>query len=181
MADNWSRRLRGAAGNALVWGASWAAVGFVVFSILRLTGGVKSDSWIDGVGLAIKCGVIGTIAGGAFSAVIGLFYHGRRLSDISWVRFGIGGAVVSAVFVPLFLQTMNILSGDGMVPWHLVLDDIPISAVLGGVAAAFSMKLAQRADRALRAGDADEPEQLESGSPMTSAADREIEPRKRTF
>lgn len=52
----------------------------------------------------------------------------------------------------LFLQLMNWLSGDGQVPWALVLDDIPLTAVLGGIAAGGSLKLAQYAETSLRAG-----------------------------
>jgi hypothetical protein len=59
--------------------------------------------------------------------------------------------VVTGVFVPLFLQLMNLISGDGLVPWHLVLDDGVWGAVFGGVVAAGSLKLAQRAD-AISAG-----------------------------
>jgi hypothetical protein len=55
------------------------------------------------------------------------------------------------VFVPLFLQAMNILSGDGMVPWRLVLDDAIWTAVFGGVVAGGTLKLAQRGE-ALAAG-----------------------------
>jgi hypothetical protein len=50
------------------------------------------------------------------------------------------------VFVPLFLQAMNLISGDGLVPWRLVLDDALWTAVFGGVVAGGSLRLAQRAD-----------------------------------
>ncbi|HRE13515.1 MAG TPA: hypothetical protein PLD37_04890, partial [Usitatibacteraceae bacterium] len=54
---------------------------------------------------------------------------------IGWVRYGLAGGIGAAVFVPLFLQAMNLLSGDGLVAWPLVLDDAPIAAVLGTLAA----------------------------------------------
>jgi hypothetical protein len=44
----------------------------------------------------------------------------------------------------MFLQTMNILSGDGMVPMRLLVDDIIVSTVFGGIVAGVTMKLAQR-------------------------------------
>jgi hypothetical protein len=62
------------------------------------------------------------------------------------VRFGIAGGIATGVFVPLFLQAMNVISGDGMVPWRLVLDDALWTAVFGGVVAGGSLRLAQRAD-----------------------------------
>jgi hypothetical protein len=52
--------------------------------------------------------------------------------------------VITAVFVPLFLQTMNLLSDGHLVPWRLVLDDSLWTGVLGAVAAGGSLKLAQR-------------------------------------
>ena len=120
--DMWFRRLRGLMRNALVWGAGWSAFSLAVFATLRLAG-VSHASWTQGLGLSARFGIVGAVAGGAFSSIIRLVYHGRRLRDINWVRFGIAGAVVTGVFVPLFLQTMNLISGDGLVPWRLVLDD----------------------------------------------------------
>lgn len=116
-----------------------------MLATLRVVG-VLSFPWGELLGFAIRLGIVGAVAGGAFSVVIGLLYHGRRLSEISWVRFGIGGAVVTGLFVPLFLQTMNVLSGDGLVPWELVLDDALWTAVFGGAVAGGSLKLAQLAD-----------------------------------
>ena len=66
------------------------------------------------------------------------------LSEISWLRFGIGGAVLAGLFVPSFLQTMNLLTGGGLVPWSLVFDDAVYSGLFGGITAAGTMILAQR-------------------------------------
>jgi hypothetical protein len=143
--ENFLRRLRGAFGNALVWGAGWVAVGVALLATLRVVG-VLSFPWAELIEFAARLGIVGAVAGGAFSVVIRFLYHGRRLSEISWLRFGIGGVVVTGLFVPLFLQTMNLLSGDGLVPWVLVLDDAPLTAVFGGAVAGGSLKLAQLAD-----------------------------------
>jgi hypothetical protein len=145
-----------------MWGFGWSAAAFVVITTMWLTGNIGEATWFEVVGLSIKFGVWGTIAGGVFSGIIGLLYRGRRLSEISWVRFGLGGAVVTGLFVPLFMQVMNVLSGDGMVPWNLVTDDALITGVFGGLAAGVSLKLAQRADRALRGLES---EPLEGGVP----------------
>ena len=142
------RRLRGAVRNGLVWGAGFAVLGFGLFSVLRLTGVLTRGDWVDGLGLAARMGIVGFIAGGAFSSVIRLVYHGRRLRDINWIRFGIAGGVVTGVFVPLFLQAMNVLTGGHLVPWRLVLDDGVWATVFGAIAAGGSLKLAQRADAA---------------------------------
>ena len=107
-----------------------------------------AGSWLNVIPLAVKFGVVGTIAGAAFSVVVSVFYHGRRLSEISWVRFGIAAGVVTALFVPAFLQTMNLISGSGLAPWGDILDDIPATALFGAIAAASSLRLAQFADKA---------------------------------
>lgn len=162
--DNILRRLRGVLGNALVWGVGWFTAGFAVSAALRVVGILtEAFSWADGLVIATKFGFIGVIAGGAFSTVIRFLYHGRRLSEISWVRFGIGGAVVAGVFVPAFLQTMNGLSGNGLVPWELILDDGLWAAVLGGAAAAGSLKLAQRSDALVPGRGPDRRGRLEGG------------------
>ena len=176
-AENRWRRLRGAMGNALVWGAGWSAAAFAVLAAMRLSGAEADASWLDIVGLSARFGIVGTVAGAAFSAAIGVLYRGRRLSEISWLRFGIGGAVITAVFVPLFLQAMNLLSGDGLVAWGLVLDDAVITAVFGGVAAALSLKLAQRADLALHGSRTDEQELLERADRLMSAGERDTRER----
>ena len=94
----------------------------------------------------MRFGIIGAAMGAAFSAVVRLSFRGRRLADISPLRFGLLGAVVGGVGVPLFLQTMNVLSGDGPIAWGLVTDDGVWATVFGGVAAAGSILLARRAD-----------------------------------
>lgn len=144
------RRLRGALGNALIWGAGWSVLAFVGFGTLRLAGIFSPEApWTYVAGLALRAGMVGFFGGAAFSALVRLLYHGRRLSEINWVRFGIGGGIATGVFVPLFLQAMNLLSGDGLVPWNLVLDDAVWTAAFGAVVSAGSLKLAQRAQAAL--------------------------------
>ena len=152
--DTILRRLRGAFGTALAWGVGWFMAALAILGTLRVTG-VLSPSWTEVFITAVRAGIIGGVSGVAFSSVIRLLYHGRRLSEISWVRFGIGGGIVAGVFVPIFLQVMNLLSGDGMVPWALVLDDIPLVVVLGAAAAGGSLRLAQRATTALPDGTQD--------------------------
>jgi hypothetical protein len=164
--NNLLKRLRGTVVNALVWGLGWSTAGFAVFVVLRLAGGLPDAvSWTEGLVLALRLGLIGGIAGAMFAGVIRLLYRGRRLSEISWVRFGIAAGVATGVFVPLFLQTMNLLSGDGLVPWRLVLDDGVWTAVFGAAAGGGTLRLAQHAAlRGRRQGQLDpseSPERLE--------------------
>lgn len=155
------RRLRGVIGNAVLWGAAWTVLGFG--AVTALTG-----SLLSGVAFAPRFGIIGVITGAAFSSLVPLVYRGRRLSEISPVRFGIAGGIVAGVFVPLFLQAMNVVSG-GAIPWALVLDDAPIAAVLGGLAAGGSLALAQRVRTLAAAGT---PHQLGHGEGLDSFSAR---------
>jgi hypothetical protein len=142
-------RLRAAFRNSLAWGAIWATFGSGVATIMRLADGIPlGRAVLDGIGMGVRIGVVGAIAGAAFFAFIGVVYRGKRLAEISWVRFGVGATVLAGLFVPAFLQTMNVLTGGEMVPWHLVFDDLVLSAVFGGITAAGTMILAQRDEAA---------------------------------
>ena len=138
------QRLRGALGNALVWGAGWFAAALVVMAALRILGFADPGAtWIGALKDAARFGVVGTIAGAAFSSFIGFWYHGRRVREIGWVRFGIGGGIVTGLFVPTFIVVMRFLSGDGFLPFDALLRNGLVGAVFGSVAAAASLRLAQ--------------------------------------
>jgi galactitol-specific phosphotransferase system IIC component len=74
-----------------------------------------------------------------------LRYHGRRISEIGWVRFGIGGGVFAGLFVPAFIVVARLLSGEGFLPPQNLLANGLVAAVLGAVAAGGSLKLTQLA------------------------------------
>ena len=138
-------RLRAAFRNAVVWGLGWGGIGSAIATAMRLVDQIPfGNAVIDGVGMGIRIGFIGAIAGTAFFAFISLAYRGKRLREISWVRFGVGGAILAGLFVPAFLQTMNLITGGSLVPWSLVFDDLVFSAAFGGITAAGTMLLAQR-------------------------------------
>lgn len=172
------RRLRAVVGNAMVWGAGWAALGFAVFAGMKVAGLLSpSVIWLDSIIIAGRLGVMGGITGAAFSAVIRLLYRGRRLAEISCVRFGIGGGVVAGVFVPAFMTVARLLSGDGPLPLDGVLSNGLLAAAFGGVAAGVSLKLAQRAQALLAGESQDRPGVLGSGNPLASAGERDAERR----
>lgn len=142
-------RLRAAFRNAVVWGLGWGAIGSAIATAMRFIDGIPFwNAIVDGLGMGLRIAFIGGIAGTAFFAFISLAYRGKRLRDISWVRFGIGGAILAGLFVPAFLQTMNLISDGSMVPWRLVFDDLIFSAAFGGITAAGTMFLAQRYEAA---------------------------------
>jgi hypothetical protein len=168
------RRLRGALGNALVWGAGWFAAAVAVFAALGFVGSAhKSASWVVVLTTAIKFGVMGTIAGAAFSTFIGLRYHGRRLTEISWVRFGIGGGIVTGLWVPTFLVVARLLAGDDFLPLGALLANGAVGAVLGGAAAAVSLKLAQLEDTRLPSRSRDQADLLEGADRSAWAGERD--------
>lgn len=147
--DDLLLRLRGVLGNAVVWAGSWFAAALAIAAAVMLLGLFPEATWGDALFLAFQFGVVGGVTGGAVAGLMSFVYRGRTLADLSWVRIGIGGAVATAVFVPLFLQTMNLLSGDGLVEWSLVLDDAIWTSVFGGSAAGGSVWMARRSERSL--------------------------------
>ena len=141
--------LRAAFRNSVVWGVTWGVIGTAISTLFRLGDRIPpGNAMLDGLGMGIRIGVVGAIAGAAFVAFIRAAYRGKRLSEISWLRFGVGGAVVAGLFVPTFLQTMSLLTGGGLVPWHLLGDDFLLATAFGGITAAGTMFLAQRDEAA---------------------------------
>ncbi len=144
--SNIRRRLRGALRNAVVWGIGWGILGFATTMLVRMTGLVDAPvSVLDAIGTGIKVGVVGGIAGTAFSAFIALVYRNRRIQDISWWRFGLGGSAVTTVGMTGLMEGASLLSGGGFVPWNLISYDVASFVVFGFGAAAISIKFAQLA------------------------------------
>jgi hypothetical protein len=142
-------RLRATFRNSVVWGVVWGTFGTVVATGMRIRDGIPLiGAMIDGLGMGIRIGIVGGIAGAAFFAFIAEAYRGKRLSQISWLRFGIGGAVVAGLFVPSMMEALSLFTGGGVVPWNLVSDDFVLSAVFGGITAGGTMFLAQRNEAA---------------------------------
>ena len=147
------RLLQATIRNAITWGAAWAVAGGSLLAMAALiapdAGQTSIPARITTAAIAaavwgVRFGLAGAVAGTLFAAVVRLRYRGRRLADISPLRFALLGAVAGGVGVPLYLQTMNVLFGGGAIAWRLVLDDAPLSALLGAVAAAGSILLARR-------------------------------------
>jgi hypothetical protein len=137
-------RLRAIFKNAVVWAVGWGAAGTAVASIMRLFDGIGPlNALLDGIGMGVRIGIAGGIVGAVFAAFISVIYRDKKLSEINWLKFGIGGAVFCGLFLPAFLQTMNLLSGSGFVAWSEINGDALMAAVFGGIIAAGTMKLAQ--------------------------------------
>ena len=144
---NIARRLAGAAKNAAVWGGAWFTLAFGTMIGLRTAGVVVPPEIgvLDVIGMAIRVGIVGGVAGGAFALFVSVLYRGRRLSEISWARFGLGGATVAVLFVLAFFAAGGLVGG-GFPALEDILGDLIMAAGFGGITAGASMWLAQRAE-----------------------------------
>jgi len=139
------RRLRAIFKNAVVWGGIWGVLGTAISAVFRLNDNIPfANAILDGIGMGIRIGVVGGLTGAAFATFIAIAYRGKSLKEISWPKFGLGGAVLAGLFVPTWMQTMNLLSGSGMVPFDLINGDIVMAAAFGGITAAGTMLMAKR-------------------------------------
>lgn len=141
------RRLAGAVRNGVVWGGAWFALAFGTILGLRTAGVVVPPEIgvLDAIGMAIRIGIVGGVAGGAFALFVSALYRGRRLSEISWARFGLGGAAVALLFVLAFFG-IGTLAGGGFPALEDILGDLVMAAGFGGITAGASMWMAQRAE-----------------------------------
>lgn len=160
--------IRAIARNALMWGVAWGALGTVITSIMRVMDGIPMpNAFGDGLGMGIRIGIVGGLVGALFSAFIAIAYRGKRLREISAIKFALVAALLIGLFIPLFLQSTNLISGQPLVPWSLLFDDMLMGVVFGGIVAGGSLKLAQRA----AAQDATDAEVFEDAEPR-----RELDP-----
>ena len=143
------RRIRGALGNALIWGAAWGGAGFAYLSALYLAGGMPETQPLKLIlYVSSNLAITGFVTGGAFSAYLARAYRNRDVLGISALRFAVGGALTAGVFASLITVGARLSAGAG-----ISLDGLLASGmwgvVLGGVTAAGTIKLAQGATRRL--------------------------------
>ena len=131
------RRLRGALGNALVWGGLWFVGTFVLYVGLIVLAGNGTPFEVDVQWILLKIcgihGVVGFITGGAFSAYVAGTYRVRRIEDLSPTRCALGGARVAIPIGILFRIWLRYESGWGLLPLHEVTRPMVIAAVFGGL------------------------------------------------
>ena len=159
------KRWRAVFRNAAMWGLTWGGLGSVVAALFRFNDGIAPMyALLDGIGMGVRIGVVGALAGAAFSTFISMAYRGKRLSEISATRFGLVGAILAGAFVPAWMQTLSLLSGGGLVPFNLINSDIVMATVFGGVTAFGSMFLAQKGEAMNPTTEPELPERMESES-----------------
>jgi len=146
------RNLRGACGNAVVWGATLFGAGFTILSALTLTGlapGAASLGVI--VQLAMSIGITGFVAGAGFSLVLATEYRRHRLEEVQVGGMAIKGAVISVLLAPWVSFAAIGLGGSG-VSLGLLAANVIGFALLGGLTAGGTGMLAQRSARRLELG-----------------------------
>lgn len=92
--STWQRRIRGAIGMGLTWGAAWFGAGML---LLLVIGPDAAD-----VPFPLGFGLLGFLAGVTFSLVLATAGRRRQLEELSLARFAgwgaLGGLVFSGVF-----------------------------------------------------------------------------------
>jgi hypothetical protein len=129
--QKWLRRVRGAIGMGVTWAVAWGIVGIVP----RLLLGYNPDAPFP-----IIFGVLGFIAGVAFSVVLVAAEGRRRFDQMSVPRFAGWGAVGGLALSALFARMASLEMGD-------VLIVTPAIAIACAVCASGSLALARRATK----------------------------------
>ena len=123
----WLRRIRGAIGMGVTWGAAWASAGFV----LTVATGFKADAPFP-----LIFGVLGFIAGVTFSAFLALTEGRRRFDEMSLPRFAAWGAVGGVLLSAVFAKAASLGWGDVVVI-------VPTFALASAVCASASLAVAR--------------------------------------
>ena len=127
----WLRRIRGAIGIGITWGAAWSAVGMVP----RWIFGVNTDAPFP-----IIFGVLGFAAGVTFSTVLALADRRRGFDQLSIPRFAAWGAAGGLVLSAAFAKAASLAWGD-------IALVAPAFAIASALCASGSLALARRAAR----------------------------------
>ena len=92
--QTWRRRIRGAVGMGLTWGAAWFGAGLL---LLLVVGFGAAD-----VPFPLGFGLLGFLAGVTFSLVLASAERRRRLEQLSLARFAGWGALGGLAFSGAF-------------------------------------------------------------------------------
>jgi hypothetical protein len=134
----WLRRVRGAIGMGLTWGAVWGFAGAIVTLGFLLKTGSRPDAPFP-----IVLAAFGFVAGVVFSGVLGLVEGRRRFSQMSLPRFAAWGAIGGLLLSTTFVVAVS-LGGDPALLQNLLVVG-PAFALAGAGSAAGSLALARRA------------------------------------
>jgi hypothetical protein len=136
----WLRRIRGAIGMGLTWGAAWFAAGMIMMlGFLLTTGSTGAD-----VPYPLGFGALGFVAGVTFSGVLGLVEGRRRFDEMSLPRFAGWGAGGGFLFSVGFVLVVALVDDPSFLSNLVVLG--PVFATAGAGCAAGALTLARKAE-----------------------------------
>jgi hypothetical protein len=143
------RRLRAILLNGLVWGGTWFVGITIMVTLARIfdppppgTVPEAGEGWF----LAASGGLLLFLGGCAFATVVTFLLRGRKLHELSWQRFGLGGGVIAGIVFPAFISMMRMFAGNPMLEVTKILSTLLFGFIGGSVLAAGTLKLAQVAD-----------------------------------
>ena len=125
----WLRRVRGAIGMGVAWGAAWSVVG----GVPRWMFGFNTDAPFP-----LIFGVLGFVAGVTFAAILMVAERRRGFDRMSLPRFAAWGAVGGLLLSALFTRAASLEMGD-------VLMIAPTFELASALCASGSLALARRA------------------------------------
>lgn len=141
---NLQQRLRGAFGNAVVWGVGWALAGAAIISVVYALGFAGGRTLLDSIGAAVSSfGVLGFLAGGAFSVYLGAIGRRKQIHELSAGRTAVIAGLLTAVSVPLFRIGIQALGASFIVPIEVIVLTSLLPGTLGALTAFGTIKLAQ--------------------------------------
>ena len=134
----WLRRIRAAIGMGLTWALAWFGAGMVLLGVGLLFGETAD------VPFPILFGLLGFVAGTAFSGVLGMIEGRRSFDQMSMPRFagwgGVGGILLTGIFV-----SVAALWGD-TTPMENLEVLVPVFGLAGAGSAAGVLALARKAE-----------------------------------
>ena len=147
--QNWGRRIRGALGMGVIWGAAWFGAGI----LLAPVPGFYSD-----LPLALLFAPLGFISGIIFSGVLVVIGGRRGFDRTSLWRFAGWGAASGLLLSGIFVVGAALRGGA---LWGEFLVFGPPLAIASAVCAAGSLAMARRADRRELSGPSGDPSEGE--------------------
>ena len=141
----WGRRIRGAIGMGLTWGAIWFGAGI----LLARVPGFYSD-----LPFALLFAPLGFVSGIIFSGILVVIEGRRRFDRMSLSRFAGWGAVSGLLLSGIFVVGAA-LRGEAL--WGEFLVFGPPLTIASAVCAAGSLAVAKRAERRERRGPSGDP------------------------
>lgn len=141
----WLRRMRGALGNAVVWGLGWFAAAIPLTAVLFATDVVSGIGfWQIAIAIGQSLGSVGFLMGGAFSLYVGIAARNQTLEELQAWRFAMGSAAIAGLAIPAFAVVTTGVGGLAGA-WGVIGVVSGISATLAGAMALGTIKVAQSA------------------------------------